>query len=230
MIKKLFLKIYCHLHKYLHRNGILPLSRNFGVERGTPVGRYYIDKFIVSNCNTVSGDFLEFGAVARYKKYFNKHISYDTISIFDEEGITYVADIHNISELPDKKFDCIVCTQVFEHLKSPETAALSLYYLLKEKGVLLFTAPFINNVHGCPSDYRRFTVEGCRFILESAGFNIEYIDFGGNCMVSTGSLLGMVVEDFSSEDLSFKDEIYPYNILIRASKPPLYSTNCEICS
>jgi len=232
MITKILLKLYCSLHRYLHRSNALPLSRNFGVERGTPVGRYYVEQFIQSNCNDVQGDFLEFGATARYKKYFNNYDTYDTISVLNEQGITYIADIHNIDELPDKKFDCIVCTQVFEHLKNPESAAKSLYFLLKEDGILLFTAPFINNVHGCPNDYRRFTLDGCRLILEGAGFVIDQIDFGGNCMVSTGSLLGMVVEDFTAQDLDLKDSVYPYNILIRAvrSKSHVHigaTTPCE---
>ncbi len=218
MINIIFLKIYCALHRHLHKLNILPLSRNFGVERGTPVGRYYVEQFVKSNGNNIHGDILEFGASARYKKFFNGFESYETISVSNEPGITYIADIHNMNELPNKKFDCIVCTQVFEHLKYPESAAKSLFFMLKDNGILLFTAPFINNVHGCPSDYRRFTLDGCRLILEDAGFYLEQISYGGNCMVSTGSLMGMVAEDFSESDLNTKDDVYPYNILIRAVK------------
>jgi hypothetical protein len=56
-------------------------------------------------------------------------------------------------------------------------------------------------------------------IIKDAGFHVEIVSFGGNSLVGTGSLLGMVQEDFSVAELEAKDPIYPYNILIRARKP-----------
>jgi hypothetical protein len=217
-IENIGIKTYIGLHIYLHRKGILPLSRNFGSERGNPVGRYYVETFLRRNSQYIIGRCLEFGE-ARYKSYFFNAEQYEVISIIDGPDVDYVADIHDAKSLPNIVFDSIICTQVFEHLAYPEKAAFSLFNLLKPNGVLLFTAPFTNQVHYCPTDYHRFTPECCRLILENAGFRIEEIDFGGNCMVCTGSLMGMVTEDFKKYDLEYQDPIYPYNILIRARHP-----------
>ena len=84
---------------------------------------------------------------------------------------------------------------------------------------LLLTAPFINPVHYVPTDFRRFTPECLEMLLRDAGFEIDSVDFGGNSLVGTGSLLGMVQEDFSVKELELKDPIYPYNVLVRAHRP-----------
>ena len=122
--------------------------------------------------------------------------------------------------MPLASFDSIICTQVFEHLAYPEKAAESLRLLLRPGGVVLLTAPFISQVHYVPTDYLRFTPDCLRLILEGVGLVVDEVDFGGNSLVSTGSLLGMVQEDFSDAELDQKDPVYPYNILVRAHRPP----------
>jgi len=214
MLKKSFIYFY----RYLHHCRVLPISRTFGAERGTPIGRYYIDLFLKKHSTAVKGRCLEFGG-ATYKSYFPHAGQYEVISIKEGPGIDYVGDVHNLSSLPVGIFDSIICTQVFEHLSHPHIAAKSLYSMMKPGGVLLFTVPFINNIHYSPTDFYRFTPYGCRLILEEVGFVINEIDYGGNSLVSVGSLLGLVAEDFSKEELSIKDPIYPYNNLIKAIKP-----------
>jgi hypothetical protein len=86
-------------------------------------------------------------------------------------------------------------------------------------GVLLLTAPFINQVHYDPTDFRRFTPNGLELILRDSGFEMEVVDFGVNTLVGTGSLLGLVQEDFTPAELDKKDPVYPYNVLISARKP-----------
>lgn len=214
------LELYMDLHKRLHISGMLPISRNFGVERGTPVGRYFIDLFLKKYSHLIIGRCLEFGEPT-YKKYFPYVSEYEVLSITAGPGVDYVGDLHDTESLPFEKFDSIICTQVFEHLAKPHIAANSLYSMLKPGGTLLFTVPFINNIHYCPTDYYRFTPDGCSFILKAAGFKIVDIDYGGNSLVSVGSLLGMVAEDFTEEELALKDPVYPYNNLIMAIKPDI---------
>ena len=104
-------------------------------------------------------------------------------------------------------------------MENPQKAALSLFKILAPKGVVLLTAPFINPIHYMPTDFWRYTPEGLELVLRNAGFFIEHLSFGGNSMVGTGSLLGMVTEDFTKSEMDDKDPVYPYNILIVASKP-----------
>jgi SAM-dependent methyltransferase len=211
-------KLYVNLHRFLHSINVLPYSRNFGLERGSPVGRYYVEKFLRENALSIVGRCLEFGE-DRYKSYFPKATEYEVTDVVERPGVKYVCDIHEPKGMPKDHFNAIICTQVFEHLAYPERAAKSLYELMAPGGILLLTAPFINPVHYVPTDFRRFTPECLEMIIKEAGFDVEIVSFGGNSLVGTGSLLGMVQEDFSVAELEKKDPVYPYNILIKARKP-----------
>jgi len=217
VIKNLLFKAFIFQYRSLHRFGVLPFSRNFGIERGSPVGRYYVENFLLAKQTYVKGRCLEFGQ-SRYKSFFPFAEKYEVIDIVNRRGVNYVCDIHNINSMPKGVFNTIICTQVFEHLAHPEIASRSIYELLAQDGVLLLTAPFINPVHYIPTDFRRFTPECLQMILEEAGLVVDEIDFGGNSLVSTGSLLGMVQEDFSKRELELKDPVYPYNVCIRAHR------------
>lgn len=210
-------KIYIQFHRFLHFIKVLPYSRTFGAERGSPVGRYYVEKFLRENADSIKGRCLEFGE-DRYKLFFPKITEHEVIDVIERPGVKYVCDIHEPRGMPVNFFNAIICTQVFEHLAYPEKAAKSLYDLMAPGGILLLTAPFINPVHYVPTDFRRFTPECLHMIIEEAGFIVETASFGGNSLVGTGSLLGMVQEDFSINELEIMDPVYPYNILIRAKK------------
>jgi SAM-dependent methyltransferase len=205
-------------HRLLHNIGVLPYSRNFGFERGTPVGRHYVESFFRKHASSVRGRCLDFGD-DRYRSFFPLTSSYEVINLTPGDGVDYVCDVHDVTSMPQAAFDSIICPQVFEHLAWPEKAAESIKRLLKPGGILLLTAPFINPVHYVPTDYRRFTPECLAMILEDAGLVIDEISFGGNSLVGTGSLLGMVVQDFSKRELDHKDPVYPYNVLVRAHRP-----------
>jgi SAM-dependent methyltransferase len=211
-------KAYIQLHRLLHSLDVLPYSRRFGKERGTPVGRYYVEKFLRENADSISGCCLEFGE-DRYKSYFPKITEHKIVDIIERPGVDYVCDIHEPKGMPINYFNAIICTQVFEHLAYPEKAAKSLYELMAPGGILLLTAPFIAPVHYVPTDYRRFTPECLEMIIGESGFIVETASFGGNSLVCTGSLLGMVQEDFTINELEKVDPVYPYNVLIRAKKP-----------
>lgn len=211
-------KLYVQIHRFFHAINVLPYSRNFGLERGSPVGRYYVEKFLRENAESIAGNCLEFGE-PRYKSYFPKAAKYEITDVVSRPGVHYVCDIHEPQGMPKNYFNAVICTQVFEHVAYPEKAARSLFELMAPGGILLLTAPFINPVHYVPTDFRRFTPECLDMIIQDAGFVVEMVGFGGNSLVSTGSLLGMVQEDFSTAELEKKDPVYPYNILVRARKP-----------
>lgn len=211
-------KLYIQIHRFFHAINVLPYSRNFGLERGSPIGRYYVERFLREHAGSIAGYCLEFGE-PRYKSYFPKATKYEITDVVSRPGVHYVCDIHEPQGMPKNYFNAVICTQVFEHLAYPEKAARSLFDLMAPNGVLLLTAPFINPVHYVPTDFRRFTPECLEMIIQDAGFVVETVSFGGNSLVSTGSLMGMVQEDFSRAELEKKDPVYPYNILVRARKP-----------
>ncbi|MAV60989.1 MAG: hypothetical protein CMQ83_01335 [Gammaproteobacteria bacterium] len=57
----------------------------------------------------------------------------------------------------EEKFDLVLCANVLEHVFDTTSAIKNLNYLLKEKGHLLVSVPFIYPLHDEPEDFWRFT-------------------------------------------------------------------------
>ncbi len=61
---------------------------------------------------------------------------------------------------------------VLEHLENPQLALSEAYRVTLAGGYLLIATPFSFPVHGFPSDYRRWTVEGLKIEMRHAGFKV----------------------------------------------------------
>ena len=68
-------------------------------------------------------------------------------------------DILRADSLPSKRWDIVVCCEVFEHIENPFIAAANIYSLLTDSGVILVTVPCNLEHHpGLPwyGDFWRF--------------------------------------------------------------------------
>jgi SAM-dependent methyltransferase len=69
------------------------------------------------------------------------------------------------SSLKDDFFDCVICTEVIEHVTNPWSAISELMRVTKKGGVLLFTSPFNFRIHGPLPDNFRISEYGWRALL-----------------------------------------------------------------
>lgn len=76
----------------------------------------------------------------------------------------------------DASFDAILCTEVLEHVATPELASRELRRVLRPGGQLLVTVPFVAQLHEEPYDHSRFTSYGIRGLLERGGFEVEWVE------------------------------------------------------
>ena len=65
----------------------------------------------------------------------------------------------------NKIYDAIVIAEVLEHLHSPHLAIENIKKILKPKGKLILTTPFILPIHERPYDYYRYTKYGLKYLL-----------------------------------------------------------------
>ena len=68
------------------------------------------------------------------------HIDYDTTDLF-MQGVTFKSDIQNMVDVPDEKYDVIICSHVLEHVEDDKKALAELKRILKADGILVFLVP-----------------------------------------------------------------------------------------
>ena len=139
---------------------LLSMADKSGITAKIP--RTRIDAFLRKHAN--KGRTLDLGGGDKpYKKYFPNSVSVD---IEKTLGVDIVADAHDLHQIRDNEFDCILCTEVLEHLRTPEKAISEMYRVLKSGGELILTTRFIFPLHNIPGDYFRYTRYGLEHLMK----------------------------------------------------------------
>src|SRR4051794_16540956 len=93
-------------------SSLRPVSSMFGFDRGTPIDRYYIEKFLKQHQAYILGHVLEVGDNA-YTRKFGKDIrKSDVLDIKKTNSSTIIGDLATGNNIPVSMFDCIILTQV----------------------------------------------------------------------------------------------------------------------
>ena len=99
---------------------------------------------------------------ASYRDLFPQTTTLD-IAARDGVKVDIIADAHDLSQIPDASFDIVLCTEVLEHLHTPERAIAEFRRVLKPQGLLLLSTRFIFPLHDVP---------GITIASRSMGFGI----------------------------------------------------------
>ncbi len=98
----------------------------------------------------------------------------------DNEAIDVYYDGRTLP-FPDKDFDSIFSSEVFEHVFNLPQILPELARVLKPGGLMLLTCPFAFCEHEQPNDYARYTSFAMRHMLEQAGFEmVEQLKTGNS--------------------------------------------------
>lgn len=115
-----------------------------------------------------------------YRDYFSEAYSIDMPH--SPHDIAFVDAIASIHRLPfaDGSFDCVICTEVLEHIRDPIEALTEFGRVLKTSGKLFVTTPFFIPLHEVPHDYYRYTPFALRYMAEKSGLSLEsLVEKGG---------------------------------------------------
>ena len=200
-----------------------PLSDHWGADRGTPIDRYYIERFLDAHREDVHGRLLEVKD-SRYSKRFGRDVSrFDVLDLDPtNEAATVVADLTSAEGVPSGAFDCFICTQTLQFIYDVQAAVLEAHRLLRPGGVLLATVPAVSKVDhhaGVDGDFWRFTAGSCRRLFGEvfAGGSVEVHAYG-NVLTAIGFLTGLAWEELKTSELDVEDELFPVLIGVRATK------------
>jgi len=200
-----------------------PVSRVWGLDRGQPVDRFYVERFLEAHAADITGDVLEVKDPGYAKRFERGARSYAVLDVAEHnEQATLIADLTQPESLPPEAFDCIVLTQTLQFLFALETAVANLHRALAPGGVLLATAPCVSRIDyeaGVEADFWRLTAASARRLFARA-FGGERVDVEalGNVLACTAFLQGLASEELDRAELERHDPYFPLLIAVRAVK------------
>ncbi|ANE49633.1 glycosyltransferase [Flavisolibacter tropicus] len=204
-------------------NRVSPLSEEFGYDRGGPIDRYYIEKFLLHNAFAIKGRVLEIGDNFYTTKYGGTYVQKsDVLNIYETPLATIVADLSDAHQLPNNAFDCIILTQTLQFIYDYKKAIETCYRILKPGGLLLLTVPGISNIdHDEWKDFWlwSFTSKSVeRILLECFSPDAINVQTHGNVLSATSFLYGMGVIELTNHQLNYTDPHYQLVITATAKK------------
>ncbi|MBI4804282.1 MAG: methyltransferase domain-containing protein [Desulfovibrio sp.] len=203
-----------------------PISRVFGLDRGTPIDLHYIARFLESHTEDVRGRVLEIAEDSYSRRFGGEHVSRcDVLHVGqDAPPGAIIADITSVeSGLESDAYDCIILTQTLLVIYDLAAALTTLKRILRPGGVILASVPGISQISRYDydrwGDFWRFTDLGVRRLFEDffSPTNVSVQTFG-NVLTSVSFLHGIVTEELTEEELAHIDPDYQLLIAIRAVK------------
>ncbi len=206
---------------------IEPVSTAFGGDRGMPIDRFYIERFLADNAEQISGRVLEIGDSTFSRKFGGDRVTaYEVLhAVPGNRAATIVGDLTDPATLPENHVDCFVCTQTFNFIFEVKKAVVGAQHLLKPGGILLATVSGISQISRYDKerwgDYWRFTTASMTRLFEPVfGGGVKVQSFG-NLLAATAFLQGIAVEDLPDPVLlDDNDPDYQLVICIVARKAP----------
>jgi SAM-dependent methyltransferase len=199
-----------------------PVGSNFGLDRGTPIDRWYIERFLAAHAADIRGRVLEVGD-ASYSRRFGSGVTRQ--DVFDRPGgpvATLTGDLTVPGTLPEAAFDCLVITQVLQLLYDMPAAIGELHRSLAPGGVLLLTVPGVTAIDPAEWDgawYWSLTGQSAERLLGAAfGPDHVRISVHGNVYGATCFLQGLAVEEIDTALLADDDPAYPMLVCVRAQR------------
>jgi SAM-dependent methyltransferase len=115
---------------------------------------------------------------ALFRTKFRRYLGADFAGNDDAQ---VVVGPHGELPLEPESVDCVLSTQVLEHVEDPRSYLAEAYRVLRTQGSLVLSTHGMWRYHPDPTDYWRWTLDGLRREITRAGFDIW----------STQSVLGM---------------------------------------
>jgi hypothetical protein len=204
-----------------------PISNVWGLDRGQPIDRYYIDHFLNSHRSDIRGRVLEVKDSGYTRGLGGQRVTDSQVLDIDAANphATVVADLSKADALAAEQFDCFILTQTLHIIYDIQGALGHALRVLTRGGVLLCTIPAVSRVNyedgGLESgDYWRLTRAAVRRVfMEFVPESCLTIRTDGNIKVCTAFLFGLAAHELSPEDLAYSDPWFPLVHSIRVVKP-----------
>ena len=198
------------------------MSYLWGLDRGVPILRHYLEQFLREFSSDIRGHILEFQEDSYTSRFgADRVVKKDILHKEDDNpNATIVADITKPNDIPSAQFDCIICTYVLNVIPDVDKAISELWRILKPGGVLLVAVPQSNMCAPYWHDLWRWTPEGFHLQLaKSFGEPNISVRAYGNSLTAAGDIRGLVTDEFTKAQLDYHDPRFGIVVCARAVKP-----------
>jgi SAM-dependent methyltransferase len=200
-----------------------PVSRVWGFDRGRPIDRYYIERFLEARSTAIRGRVLEIGEPLYTEMFGGGRVTQsEVLDVMGNPDATFTCRLEEGDELPAGSFDCIVVTQTLQYIYDFRAALRTLYRILKSGGTLLATVPGITRIS--QEEYKdawywSFTGASITGLFnELFARDALEVEVFGNILSATGFLYGLAESELASEELDHFDPNYQVIVAVHAVK------------
>lgn len=203
-----------------------PVSNVFGCDRGIPIDRYYIEKFLSENIKLIKGVTLEI-AESTYTKKFGKEKVKKAL-VFNvrknQSKADVIGDLATGEGIKENLVDCFIMTQTLPFIYDIHSTVKNAIKILKPGGSLLVTVPGITQISRYDmsrwGQYWSFTDLSLKKLFEEV-VPSSFIDIKtyGNVKSATSFLYGLAQHELTRKELEYYDSDYQLIIGAVVKKP-----------
>jgi len=203
-----------------------PFSSTWGVDRGKPLDRHYIEGFLDRHRQDVRGWVLEVKDLGYTRMFGDNRVTRSDVVDIDvkNEQATIHEDLARADSIPDDTYDAFILTQTLGLIFDAGAALRHACRILKPGGVLLCTVPAAGRIShegsGADGDFWRFTEASIRRLFVEV-FPVESFEITGfgNVLADSAFLYGLAAHELTPDELGIVDPALPLVYGIRAVKP-----------
>jgi SAM-dependent methyltransferase len=199
-----------------------PVSREFGYDRGLPIDRHYIERFLETHRRDVAGRTLEIGDDEYTRRYGGGRTTRrDVLHVHSRNpAATIVGDLADAPQIANETFDCIVLTQTLHLIYDVDRAVATLHRILRPGGIVLATFPGISQLSG--DEWSRTWSWGFgsrlarRLFVPRFGEHNVTVEAHGNSLAAAAFLHGLATGELAPAQLDVDEAGCELLVTVRA--------------
>jgi len=198
---------------------VTPFSGTFGFDRGTPVDRFYLHRFLDANRACITGRVLEVQVPSYTRTYGQAVETSHTVDLDPRFGATYTCNLADAPQIPSDYYDCFLLPNTLPHVEDLSRVLQTVLRVVKPGGAILASAALLLPLIPDGDDFWRLSPEGWRRTLAREWAGCEVLVEGhGNCLSSAAAMYGLALEELREAELSSSDPRYPVLVTIACRK------------
>jgi SAM-dependent methyltransferase len=189
---------------------VTPISSTYGFERGKPIDRHYVDRFLAARRSLIAGRVLEIQGTGYTERYGSRVVAAHTLDIDPAFNPTYCCDLARADAVPSGSYDCFLLPNTIPFVRDLDEALRHVRRIVRPGGVILATVPGFVPLTSDLIDYWRASADGWSVVAARVwpGCATTVMTFG-NCLAAAAAMYGVAVEELTEAELDVVDPRYP---------------------